>query len=197
MPYERALTLLAQAELLHAGRSAYAALSAAQQAQTIFAALEAAPALLRAERLLEQLGQARRCPQPAGLTTREREVLRLVAQGTLRHRSGGAIVPGTAHGQHAPDQHLHQARSHLTRRRRRASPSSTGSPERGLRYPQHPNYVIRRAARALSARCVRAPRSLPLRHWTRVGVPRETQPQLKPAGHARWPLYAHAQLSWR
>jgi DNA-binding NarL/FixJ family response regulator len=81
VPYERALTLLAQAELLHAGRSTHAALGAARQAQTIFVALDAAPALLRVERLLEQLGQARAAQHPAGLTTREREVLRLVAQG--------------------------------------------------------------------------------------------------------------------
>jgi DNA-binding CsgD family transcriptional regulator len=81
VPYERALTLLAQAELLAAGRSAFAALGAARQAQAIFAALAAAPALLRVERLLEQLGQARAAQHPAGLTTREREVLQLVAQG--------------------------------------------------------------------------------------------------------------------
>jgi DNA-binding NarL/FixJ family response regulator len=81
VPYERARTLLAQAELLHAGRSAHAALGVARQAQSIFAALEAAPALLRVERLLEQLGHARAAQHPAGLTTRELEVLRLVAQG--------------------------------------------------------------------------------------------------------------------
>jgi DNA-binding NarL/FixJ family response regulator len=81
VPYERALTLLAQAELLYAGRSAHAAREAASQAQAIFVVLEAAPALLRVERLLEQLSEAPGARRPAGLTTREVDVLRLVTQG--------------------------------------------------------------------------------------------------------------------
>jgi DNA-binding NarL/FixJ family response regulator len=85
-PYERALTLLAQAELRLAMGERGAAQAALDAARPILERLEAMPALARGEALAAKLVVApatRASPPayPAGLTARETEVLRLVAQG--------------------------------------------------------------------------------------------------------------------
>jgi DNA-binding CsgD family transcriptional regulator len=93
-PYERALTLLALAELHHAAGGRDAARSALDDARAILTPLGARPALARADSLTASLtnaptargGQAAfdsspPAAQPTGLTAREVEVLRLVAQG--------------------------------------------------------------------------------------------------------------------
>jgi len=79
-PYERALTLLAMAEsraAIGAGDGAQVALA---EARAILAPLEARPALARADALAARLA-APAPAYPAGLTAREVEVLRLVAEG--------------------------------------------------------------------------------------------------------------------
>jgi DNA-binding CsgD family transcriptional regulator len=87
-PYERALTLLALAELHAAGGRPGQASAPLDEARAVFARLEAKPALARADALAAGLLQApspptgSRAPDyPAGLSAREAEVLRLVAQG--------------------------------------------------------------------------------------------------------------------
>ena len=83
-PYERALTLLALAELRHAAGERDGAQAALDEARAILTALEARPALARAEALTTQLAAAPAAQSPAppfGLTAREVEVLRLVALG--------------------------------------------------------------------------------------------------------------------
>ncbi|HEX6738454.1 MAG TPA: hypothetical protein VF310_09290, partial [Vicinamibacteria bacterium] len=83
-PYERALTLLARAELL-AGRDGRAgALAALDEARRLCVPLDARPALDRAVRLAARraAGAERPAPAlPAGLSARVLEVLRLVARG--------------------------------------------------------------------------------------------------------------------
>jgi DNA-binding CsgD family transcriptional regulator len=82
-PYERALTLLALADL-HAvtGRGADAT-TALDDARALCVPLDARPALARAEALMQRLTSVRAAPvaHPGGLSAREVEVLRLVAQG--------------------------------------------------------------------------------------------------------------------
>jgi DNA-binding CsgD family transcriptional regulator len=86
-PYERALTLLALAELHLALRDHDSARAALDEARAILTPLEARPALARADALAVRLGRtappraARRAVGPGALTAREMEVLRLVAQG--------------------------------------------------------------------------------------------------------------------
>ena len=79
-PYERALTLLALAELRAAtGRQAEAR-ALLDEAHAIFTPLDAKPALTRADALAARIAPAP-AAYPAGLSAREVEVLRLVAQG--------------------------------------------------------------------------------------------------------------------
>jgi len=82
-PYERALTLLALAELRAAGGQPGAAGAPLDEARTVFADLGAAPALARAAALAVRLAAAAAAPAalPFGLTAREAEVLRLAARG--------------------------------------------------------------------------------------------------------------------
>jgi DNA-binding NarL/FixJ family response regulator len=79
-PYERALVLIAQAELLTTSSELRRAGAAIDEARTLCQQLEALPALARIEELaarLDSLGN----PIPAGLTVREVEVLQLMAAG--------------------------------------------------------------------------------------------------------------------
>jgi DNA-binding CsgD family transcriptional regulator len=83
-PYERALTLLAFAELHAAKGNRADAHTALDEARPILERLGAKPALARADTLaarLTALVPSRPPSYPAGLTAREVEVLRLVAQG--------------------------------------------------------------------------------------------------------------------
>ena len=83
-PYERALTLLALAELRQASGEAATAREPLDEARTILERLGAAPALARADALATcpvAEAAARAPANPAGLTAREIEVLRLVAEG--------------------------------------------------------------------------------------------------------------------
>jgi DNA-binding CsgD family transcriptional regulator len=85
-PYERALTLLALAELRAATRVQDEALRLLADARAILEPLAACPALARADALAARLVAAPPHPpppppDPAGLTAREVEVLRLVARG--------------------------------------------------------------------------------------------------------------------
>ena len=86
VPYERALCQLALAELREAERSVEAARGMLAEAQSILAKLGAKPALARAEAIATHLdahpvAQAAAPTRPFGLSTREAEVLQLVAQG--------------------------------------------------------------------------------------------------------------------
>jgi DNA-binding CsgD family transcriptional regulator len=81
--YERALTLLAFADLEYRAGKVEAALDALDAARSILTRLEAAPALARAEILVTQIA-AGHGDEPAagfGLSPREIDVLRLVANG--------------------------------------------------------------------------------------------------------------------
>jgi DNA-binding CsgD family transcriptional regulator len=82
-PYERALTLLALADLAAATGERQQAVQHLDEARAICAALDARPALRRADALAARLAATRdaRLNLPAGLTAREAEVLRLVATG--------------------------------------------------------------------------------------------------------------------
>jgi DNA-binding CsgD family transcriptional regulator len=82
-PYERALTLLALAELRAATGDVWEAAALLDEARAICTPLSARPALARAEALTSKLTRAAPAPanRPAGLTAREVEILRLVAEG--------------------------------------------------------------------------------------------------------------------
>jgi DNA-binding CsgD family transcriptional regulator len=82
-PYERALTLLALAELRAATGNAAEAVTTLNEVRAICTPLGAKPALTRAEALAARLSRepARTVQYPGGLSAREVEVLRLVAQG--------------------------------------------------------------------------------------------------------------------
>jgi DNA-binding CsgD family transcriptional regulator len=81
-PYERALTLLALARLRVAEGKHAEARNPAEEARAICASLGALPALAQADALLTRLSaRPTAVAYPAGLTAREVEVLRLVAQG--------------------------------------------------------------------------------------------------------------------
>ncbi|HET8629819.1 MAG TPA: LuxR C-terminal-related transcriptional regulator, partial [Thermomicrobiales bacterium] len=82
-PYERALALLALAELGAAAGERAEAGPLLAEARAILEPLGAKPALARADALAATLerGPAARRTYPAGLTAREVEVLKLVAQG--------------------------------------------------------------------------------------------------------------------
>ncbi len=90
-PYERALTLLARAELRAATSENTTVLRLLEEAQAICTPLGAQPALLRAERLAARLTPHRAelaAPHPAGLTEREVAVLRLLATGGSNREIG-------------------------------------------------------------------------------------------------------------
>jgi DNA-binding NarL/FixJ family response regulator len=85
-PYERALTLLARAELAVARGDHAAATRALDEVRAICIPLDAQPALMQAERIADRLTTGTSpipsgAPFPAGLSAREVEVLRLVAAG--------------------------------------------------------------------------------------------------------------------
>jgi DNA-binding CsgD family transcriptional regulator/tetratricopeptide (TPR) repeat protein len=86
-PYERALTLLALAELHHAAGGRDAARPALDDARAILTPLGARPALARADGLAARLDASPAAaspattPMPFGLSARELDVLRLVAEG--------------------------------------------------------------------------------------------------------------------
>ena len=98
-PYQVALTQLARGQRLP---GAPGALDGLRQARDAFARLGAAPALAEAEKALEQAGTAE-SPTPLlpdGLTEREAEVVRLVAQGLTDKEIGARlfISPKTVDG---------------------------------------------------------------------------------------------------
>jgi DNA-binding NarL/FixJ family response regulator len=82
-PYERAVTLLALAELYAATRTQAEASAALEEVRAICESLGARPTLIRADNLAQRLAASNDAPptHPAGLSPREVEVLRLVAQG--------------------------------------------------------------------------------------------------------------------
>jgi DNA-binding CsgD family transcriptional regulator len=82
-PYERALTMLALAELRTAAGDAGEARTLLAAARATFVALGAQPALARADALAARLdaSQVTSPTYPAGLSAREVEVLRLIADG--------------------------------------------------------------------------------------------------------------------
>lgn len=81
LPFERARTLLALAELRAATGIADEARTLAEHARTICLTLGARPTLNRADALLARLTPAETARYPSGLSPREMDVLRLVAQG--------------------------------------------------------------------------------------------------------------------
>jgi len=94
-PYERALTLLARAELRAAMGDPASALGLLEDVRAVCTPLGAQPALLRAERLAARLTPhltphraERAAPHPAGLTEREVAVLRLLAGGQSNREIG-------------------------------------------------------------------------------------------------------------
>ena len=82
-PYERALTLLAQADLAAASHDRDRAAGLLDEVRAICTPLGAAPALARVDALAARFARVQPTPSayPGGLTAREVEVLRLVAQG--------------------------------------------------------------------------------------------------------------------
>lgn len=80
-PYERALTLLAIAELCIATDGRHEAVDLLHEARAICESLGAKPALVRADALMTQVVSHVASVYPAHLTEREVEVLRLVAAG--------------------------------------------------------------------------------------------------------------------
>lgn len=82
-PYERALTLLARASLCEACKDRTAALALLGEARTIFRRLDATPALDRTNACLARLHAtlSPHAPYPDGLTAREIDVLRRIAEG--------------------------------------------------------------------------------------------------------------------
>jgi DNA-binding CsgD family transcriptional regulator len=82
-PYERALTLLAMAELRAATGKMTEAATLLDEMRAICVPLDAKPALARADALATRLPRTESPAYPAGLTAREVDVLRLVAQGLM------------------------------------------------------------------------------------------------------------------
>jgi DNA-binding CsgD family transcriptional regulator len=79
-PYERALTLIAQAELLATTNEHLRACALIDEAREICLPMDAMPALDQIDQLVARLDDTADSP-PAGLTAREVEVLQLVASG--------------------------------------------------------------------------------------------------------------------
>jgi DNA-binding CsgD family transcriptional regulator len=105
MPYERALTLLARAELHTATGDTNAARTVLNEARTILERLGAKPILARADTLAARLATpapSRPPSYPAGLTAREVDVLRLVARG----RSNAEIATQLFLSERTIEQHL-------------------------------------------------------------------------------------------
>jgi DNA-binding CsgD family transcriptional regulator/tetratricopeptide (TPR) repeat protein len=91
-PFERALTLLALAELRVAFGTAEQACELLEEARAICEPLSAAPTLTRIDSVLHQLtSRGTRSGHPAGLSAREVEVLRLVAQGMTDREVGAEL----------------------------------------------------------------------------------------------------------
>lgn len=93
-PYERALTLLARAELRAATGDTAAAIALREEAQSICASLGARPALLRADALTARLAsrpQELGASLPDGLTERETNVLWRLALGSSNREIGEAL----------------------------------------------------------------------------------------------------------
>ena len=90
-PYERALTLIAKGRLLAARGNAGEAQAVLDEVREICGPLEAEPALGRAAELKRDL-RSRAPAAPAGLTGRELEVLRLIAQGMSNQEIATSLV---------------------------------------------------------------------------------------------------------
>jgi DNA-binding CsgD family transcriptional regulator len=92
-PYERALTLLAMAEIHAALRETTAATTLLDEVRTICTPLGAKPALARVDALAARLATTKDAPPayPAGLSPREVEVLRLVASGRTNRDIADAL----------------------------------------------------------------------------------------------------------
>ena len=91
-PYERALTLLALAELHWATGQIAASRAALAAARGLLLPLDARPALARADALAARLAFIRPAPHPAGLTEREVAVLRRVADGLSNRETAAALA---------------------------------------------------------------------------------------------------------
>ena len=96
VPYERALTLLALAELRAAMGEQHGAGVAVAEARIILASLDARPALARADVLAATLARPATTglapPYPAGLSAREVEVLRLIVGGLANHEIAARLT---------------------------------------------------------------------------------------------------------
>jgi DNA-binding CsgD family transcriptional regulator len=90
-PFERALTLLALASLDAAKGDTAQAHTLLDEAESICTTLGAKPALARIAALREHLGTTPPPSYPAGLSAREVEVLRLVAQGMTDRQVADAL----------------------------------------------------------------------------------------------------------
>jgi len=92
-PYERALTLLALAELRAAVGDTAAAARGLEVARAICEPLGARPALARADALAARIAatEEARSAFPAGLSAREIEVLRLIADGHTNREIADAL----------------------------------------------------------------------------------------------------------
>jgi DNA-binding CsgD family transcriptional regulator len=92
-PYERALTLLARAELCGANGDRSAAEAFLDEVRAICIPLDARPALSRARAIAETFSILRTAPRhfPDRLTPREVEVLRLIAAGQSNQEIAGTL----------------------------------------------------------------------------------------------------------
>ncbi len=91
-PYERALTLVAMAELHAVTEDPAVARSCADEARAICLPLRAKPSLARIGAIAARLAETEAIPRyPAGLTGREVEVLRLVAAGHTNRQIADAL----------------------------------------------------------------------------------------------------------